>query len=145
MKHNDNAAQIGQLVIHRYMERPLIAGIPAGFPSPAEDYMDVKLDLNDYCIRNPAATFFAYVQGDSMEDAGFFDGDLMVIDRSITAKTNDIVVAIIDGDFTVKRLAYDEQQWPVLLPENKRYQPIRIDESMDFRVWGVVKGVVHLV
>jgi DNA polymerase V len=145
MTSNENASAVGQLIVHRYLPRPLILGIPAGFPSPAEDYMDKKLDLNDYCIRNRAATFFAFVEGDSMHDAGFFDGDLMIIDRSIDAKADDIIVAVINGDFTVKRLGYDGQQCPILIPENKRYSPIRIDESMDFRVWGVVKGVVHLV
>ncbi len=145
MTNHDTASTMGQLIVHRYLPRPLISGIPAGFPSPAEDYMDKQLDLNDYCIRNRAATFFAFVEGDSMIDAGFFDGDLMIIDRSVDAKTDDIIVAIINGDFTVKRLCYDAQQWPILIPENKHYAPIRIDESMDFRVWGVVKGVIHLV
>lgn len=123
-------------------ERPLpyaYAGVRAGFPSPAQNCMEVSIDLNKELVRHPATTFYARVVGDSMQDAGITDGDLIVIDRSLEPREGDIVVAYIDGEFTLKRITIDAVHhclW--LLPENEKYQPIKVTEDNDFTVWGVV-------
>ncbi len=121
---------------------PLHGSVAAGFPSPAADYMDERLDLNEYCIKNRAATFIVRVSGDSMRDAGIFDTDIAVVDRSLTAKHNDIIIGIIEGDFTIKRLVlHGSDVW--LYPENSHFQPVKITEYSEFRVWGVVTRVIH--
>ena len=117
------------------------AKIPAGFASPATEYLGDTLDLNDYLIANNTATFFAKVEGDSMMGAGIFEGDLIVIDRSATPKHNNIVVAVIDNDFTVKRLWLKDKI--ELRPENPDYQPITLSGEVDMRIWGVVTAVVR--
>lgn len=123
-------------------ERPLPyadAGVRAGFPSPAQNCMEASIDLNKELVRHPATTFYARIIGDSMQDAGITDGDLIVIDRSLEPREGDIVVAYIDGDFTLKRISIDAAHhclW--LLPENEKYQPIKVTEDNDFIVWGVV-------
>ena len=94
------------------LELPLFsAQVPAGFPSPADDHIEGKLDLNDHLVRRPAATFFVRASGESMRGVGIFDGDLLIIDRGITAKSDDIVIAILQGDLTVKRLMMIGGQW----------------------------------
>ena len=115
------------------------AGIRAGFPSPAQNCMEASIDLNKELVRHPATTFYARVVGDSMLDAGITDGDLVVIDRSLEPREGDIVVAYIDGDFTLKRISIDTAHrclW--LMPENDKYQSIKVTEDNDFTVWGVV-------
>lgn len=114
--------------------------VKAGFPSPAEDYMGETLDFNRDLIRNPEATFYALVEGDSMMDVGICKGDIAVIDRSIEPQHGDVVVGAIDREFTVKflDLTHKAEGWIELRPANKEFSPIRIDESSDFRVWGVV-------
>jgi DNA polymerase V len=125
------------------LERPLAAsGVSAGFPSPAEEYEEVSLDLNRALIRHPAATFYARVKGTSMTDAGILDGDLLVIDKSLDQKNGDIAVCFIDGEFTVKRISQIDDAL-YLMPANDRYQPIRISEESDFQVWGIVTFVIH--
>lgn len=119
-----------------------VSGIQAGFPSPAEDYIESELDLNDLLITHPAATFFVRVIGDSMQDAGIHSGDTLVVDRSITPSSGKIVVAIIDGEFTVKRFVIKENG-SYLIPENPRYSAVRIDQNESFQVWGVVTYVIH--
>ena len=116
--------------------------INAGFPSPAEDHMDVALDLNEYLIKHPSATFYIYVKGNSMINAGIYDGDLMIVDRSLEPSSNHIVVAIIDSEFTVKRILKKNNQI-YLMPDNKSYSPIHVDDNMDFQVWGVVTHTIH--
>lgn len=116
--------------------------VPAGFPSPADDYLDSPIDLNQHIVKHPAATFYVRACGDSMVGAGIFNDDLLVIDRSLQASGGQIVLAIVDGDFTVKRLSYRNGR-PILCPENDRYRPIIIQEQMDFEIWGVVTHVVH--
>lgn len=121
---------------------PMCGYVSAGFPSPAADYIDEQLDLNAYCITNRAATFIVRVSGDSMRDAGIFDTDIAVVDRSLTPKNNDIIIGIIEGEFTIKRLIIrGSDMW--LYPENKQFQPIKITEHSEFRVWGVVTRVIH--
>ena len=114
--------------------------IRAGFPSPAEDYMNESLDFNRDLIKHPEATFYGQVEGDSMINAGICDGDIAVIDRSIEAEHGDVVVGYIDKEFTVKYLDLTHKQdgWIELRPANDRLKPIRIDEDSNFRVWGVV-------
>ena len=96
--------------------------INAGFPSPADDHMDVSLDLNEYLIKHPSSTFYIYVQGDSMISDGLLSGDIMIVDRSLQAASNSIVVAVVDGDFTVKRISKKGDDI-YLMPDNKNYKP----------------------
>ena len=116
--------------------------VSAGFPSPATDYMEEELDLNKLLIRNPDATFFVRVSGESMIDAGIFDGDLLIIDRSLVAKSGSIVLAIVEDEFTVKRLQVTHHK-TILMPENKTYQPLDVTNNESFRIWGVVSSSIH--
>ena len=118
----------------------LAPGIRAGFPSPAEDYLRESLDFNRDLIRHPETTFYGRVSGDSMMDAGINDGDIAVIDKSIEASDGDIVVGYVNNEFTIKflDLSHRAEGYIELRPANKNYQPIRIYESDDFEVWGVV-------
>ena len=116
--------------------------VQAGFPSPAEDYLDKTLDLNELLISHPAATFFVRVAGDSMKNAGIFSGDTLVVDRSLQPSDNRIVVAILNGEFTVKRLKIHPDGIS-LLPENPAYPILEVKEGCDFQVWGVVTYVIH--
>ena len=122
------------------LELQFAQAVKAGFPSPAEDYMGESLDFNRDLIRNHEATFYALVEGDSMMDVGICDGDIAVIDRSIEPQHGDVVVGAIDREFTVKflDLTHKDEGWIELRPANKAFKPIRIDETSDFRVWGVV-------
>ncbi|OGU57666.1 MAG: peptidase S24 [Ignavibacteria bacterium GWF2_33_9] len=126
-----------------FVDLPLfLESVSAGFPSPADDYLEGKLDLNDFLISNPAATFLVRVTGDSMIDSGIYSGDLLIVDRSIHPKDSNIVIAVINGELTVKRLRYTKNKL-YLYPENQNYEPIEITQEMNFEVWGVVKTVVH--
>lgn len=118
--------------------------IRAGFPSPADDYLDKKLDLNEHLIKHPASTFFVKVKGDSMIKAGINSGDILVVDRSLEPKDKKIVVAILNGDFTVKRVQKMKNKL-YLVSENDDYQPIEIKDEADFEIWGVVAHVIHSV
>ena len=116
--------------------------VSAGFPSPADDHMDGKLDLNDHLIKHPAATFFVKATGESMIGAGIHDGDILIVDRSVEAKNGKVVIAAIDGQLTVKRLSTRRgKSW--LMPENDKYPPIEIKEGNDVVIWGVVTNVIH--
>lgn len=115
--------------------------VPAGFPSPAEGYME-DLDLNQLLVPRQAATFFVRVKGESMRDANIHSGDVLVVDRSLEPKNRDIVVAILNGEFTVKRILKRDGQL-VLAAENKDFFPIAVGEDEDFQVWGVVTYVIH--
>ena len=124
-----------------------IAKVPAGFPSPAGDYEEDKLDLNKHLIKNPAATFFVRVTGDSMVKAGIHDGDLLVVDRSIQPRDKNVVIAVVDGELTVKRIRIRKNHKLSLKlsleAENDNYQSQEINEEMEFEVWGVVTNVIH--
>ena len=125
------------------LELPLAGtAIAAGFPAPAEEYLDLALDLNKELVKHPAATFCVRVKGDSMVDAGIQDGDLLVIDKALEAKEGCIAVCFIDGEFTVKRLAMREEG-VYLMPANAEFKPIRITEENEFLVWGIVAYVIH--
>ena len=115
------------------------AKVSAGFPSPAADYEDKRLDINEYLIRNPVSTFFFPVQGDSMQGAEIFDGDILVVDRSVKAGHGHIVIAFVDGERLVKRL-YKRAGRVALVAENPAYPRLEIQEGMDLEVWGVVVG-----
>jgi DNA polymerase V len=122
----------------------LSAGISAGFPSPAMDFMDVSIDLNQLMIKHPSATFFGRVQGTSMLDAGISDGDLLVIDRSLSPANNKIAVCFVDGEFTIKRIQKEvDCCW--LMPANEKYKPIKVTNDNDFLVWGIVTHVIKKV
>ncbi len=122
------------------LELPIAEGLKAGFPSPAEEYSHETLDFNRDLIRNPEATFYGKVEGDSMIEAGINDGDIAVIDRSLEARDGDIVVGYINEEFTIKYLdlSHRKDGYIELRPANKDIKPIRIDEDDDFGVWGVV-------
>jgi DNA polymerase V len=116
--------------------------VECGFPSPAEDHMDLSLNLNEYLIKHPAATFFVRAAGQSMRDAGILAGDLLVVDRSLTPKDNSIVIAIVDNELTVKRLKIIQQK-AFLYPANKNYKPIAVSETVGLELWGVVTYAIH--
>lgn len=125
--------------------RPLLGShVPAGFPSPAQDYIEASIDINEFLILHPNSTFFIRVEGFSMINAGIQPDDLLIVDRSIEAAHNKIVIAIVDGELTVKRLHIaDGCYW--LVPENPDFSPIRITDGIDFIIWGVVTYVIHKV
>ena len=119
-------------------------GVSAGFPSPADDYLDTDLNLHKYLVKHPAATFFIIAKGHSMEKAGISDEDLLVVDKSLEPKSNDIVVAAVNGEFTVKRyLISDGKIYLRAESELDDYPDITISESTDFEVWGVVTHTIH--
>ncbi len=122
---------------------PLFAHpVQAGFPSPADDYVADSLDLNEHLIARKEATFMVRVQGDSMVGASINDGDLLIVDRSITPGNGSIVVAAVDGEFTVKRL--EKHRGKIrLLPENPRFEPIEFKDEQELQIWGVVTSVIH--
>lgn len=116
--------------------------VKAGFPSPADDHLERSLDLNELLIKHPVATFFVRVKGESMLGAGIKDGDILIVDRSLKPGDRSVVVAVLNGEFTVKRLRIQEgQTW--LMPENPRFKPISINSDNEFEVWGVVTSTIH--
>lgn len=116
--------------------------LSAGFPSPAEDHLELKLDLNRALVSHPNATFYGRVKGSSMIEAGIEEGDILVIDKSLEPKDNDIAVCFLDGEFTVKRISRKEDGL-YLVPANNEFRPVRICEESDFIVWGIVTYVIH--
>jgi DNA polymerase V len=118
--------------------------ISAGFPSPAEDYIDKRLDLNEYLIKHPSATFFVRVEGDSMINAGIHHGDILIVDRALEPAHKKIIVAVINGELTVKRM-HKIKDTLYLLPENDNFETITVRDEMDFQVWGVVAHVIHSI
>ncbi len=118
-----------------------VSNVKAGFPSPAEDYIEKQLDLNELLIKHPAATFFVKVEGDSMINAGIMPGSILVIDRAVPPANNKIVLAVINGEFTVKRFKRNGNII-ILEPENPKYQEFPITPETDFQVWGVVIHVI---
>lgn len=112
-------------------------GIRAGFPSPAQDFMDLSIDLNKELVRHPSSTFYGRVRGDSMHDTGVTDGDILVIDKSLEPHDGDMAVCFVDGDFTIKYIQIEKDiVW--LVPANKKYEPIKITGDNDFLIWGIV-------
>ena len=116
-------------------------GISAGFPSPADDFLDLSIDLNKELIKHPYATFYGRVSGDSMIGAGLDDGDLLVIDKSLEPRDGKIAVCFVDGEFTVKRIKIEADAiW--LMPENNKYKPLKVTEDNEFVIWGMVTSVI---
>lgn len=125
-------------------EQPYTGEIRAGFPSPAQDYLHESIDLNRELVSHPETTFYARVAGNSMEQAGIHDGDLVVIDKSLDARNGDYVAAYIDGEFTLKEFRLDpDGQCAWLIPANPAYRPIRVSEENRFAIWGVVTCTIH--
>lgn len=116
-------------------------GVSAGFPSPADDFKELRISIDKEVVKNETATFYARVSGESMQGAGLDDGDLLVIDRSLEPEDNKIAICFIDGEFTVKRLKV-EKDCVYLMPENPKYQPIKVTEDNELIIWGVVTYVV---
>ena len=126
-------------------ELPLfLAKISAGFPSPADDYIDTKLDLNEYLIKHPAATFFVRVEGESMINAGIHSGDILIVDRAVEPSDNKIVIAALDGELTVKRIRKKKGKL-YLIAENPGFVEVEVTQERNFEVWGVVMYVIHPV
>ena len=121
---------------------PIVSeNISAGFPSPAMDFIDLTIDLNKHVIKNRDATFFGRVKGKSMKDIGIYDGDLLVIDKSIKPANDHIAVCYLDGEFTIKRIVIENSKcW--LVPSNTDYQALEVQEHNDFQVWGIVTYVI---
>ncbi|GAB4184915.1 MAG: hypothetical protein Tsb0015_01420 [Simkaniaceae bacterium] len=118
------------------------AAIKAGFPSPADDHIENALDLNALLIKHPAATFFVRAEGQSMENALIQNGDILVVDRAVPPSHGKIVIAILNGEFTVKRIAVKGKQ-VTLMSENDEFSPIVVEENTDFQIWGVVTYIIH--
>lgn len=124
------------------LEIPVVStAISAGFPSPALDFIDLSIDMNKHLIKRPSSTFYGRVKGESMKDVGITDGDLLVIDKSITPKNDQIAVCYVDGEFTIKKIKF-EQDICWLIPANDAYQPIRVTSQNDFLIWGIVTHVI---
>ncbi len=124
------------------LELPYIdAGLRAGFPSPADDFIEISIDINKEYIKNKDTTFFAKVKGNSMINAGIFDGDLLIIDKSLEPQNNKIAVCQIDGEFTVKRIKIEKDLiW--LIAENEDFKPIRVTPDNEFLIWGIVTASI---
>ena len=139
-----NVVVLGQATpAARPIRRPLfLSRIPAGFPSPADEYIETKLSLDEHLIQHEAATFFLRVKGDSMINAGIHDGDLLIVDRALTPQDGNIVIAVLDGELTLKRLLLRDPEI-ILMPENPKYPPITLNAERDLTLWGVVTNVVH--
>ncbi|HPF48529.1 MAG TPA: translesion error-prone DNA polymerase V autoproteolytic subunit [Caldisericia bacterium] len=142
-KISDWIKRISTVEARYNVKLPLIESkLKAGFPSPADDFSEHSIDLNELLIRHPKQTYLIQTSGDSMIGIGIFEDDILVVDTSLTAINGDIVVASVGGEFTLKRLKLVEGQ-PYLMPENPRYAPIEITEEMDLSIWGVVTNVIH--
>ncbi|TKS55568.1 LexA family protein [Mesohalobacter halotolerans] len=142
MQDRLSAIQLYQPDYNHLVNLPLAdQGISAGFPSPADDFLDLSIDLNKELIKHPYATFYGRVRGDSMTGAGLDDGDLLIIDKSLQPQDGKIAVCFIDGEFTVKRIKLETNSlW--LMPENKKYKPLKVTEDNEFIIWGVVTCVI---
>ena len=122
---------------------PLLTdSVSAGFPSPADDYTEENIDLNEYLISNPFSTFFLRIKGDSMINAGIKDKDLIIVDKSLTARPGNIIIAMIDGEFTIKRLSIKNDEL-YLKAENNNYPDFRFKNHIDVQIWGVVIYSIH--
>jgi DNA polymerase V len=127
------------------IERPIVnEDIAAGFPSPAEDFKEIRISLDKELIKNEDATFYARVRGNSMNDANIEDGDLLVIDKSIEARDGKVAVCMVDGEFTIKRLKV-KKDCVYLMPENKKYKPIKVTKGNELIIWGIVTYVIKEV
>ncbi|WP_022836886.1 LexA family protein [Salisaeta longa] len=138
------ASSPGPLRLHGLAHPLFLSTVPAGFPNPADDYVETALDLNEYLTGGRPSVFYVRVRGDSMTGAGIHDGDLLVVDRAPRPRAGDVVIAALDGDLTVKRYEVRRGQ-PYLVPESPHHAPIRIADGQDLMVWGVVQHAIHAV
>lgn len=138
-------AHVLKLVQHKFYKIPLyLCAVAAGFPSPAESSIEGEFDLNELLIKHPAATFFVRASGSSMINAGIYDNDILVVDKSIPPASGKVVVVAVNGELTVKRLLKEGKKL-FLLAENEEYPPIEIQEGSEVHIWGVVTNVIHAV
>lgn len=142
--HSSDKIKIYSTITDSCLELPLAPGLKAGFPSPANDFLDPGIDLNRELISHPSATFYGKVSGDSMSELGISDGDILVIDRSLEAEDGKIAVCFIDGEFTLKQLRI-EKDHILLIPANEQYKPIKVTSDNNFLVWGIVSYVIKKV
>ena len=143
MKNETAVVEVAKVAKSRTQKAPLFASEPAaGFPAPADDLVEKALDINDLVVENPASTFFVRVRGDSMEGAGIFSGDVLVVDRSVEPRDGKIVVAAVYGEMVVKRLKKIGEKH-MLFSENDSYEPIEVNENDDCFIWGTVVGSVR--
>jgi DNA polymerase V len=137
--------EVNQPLLATEVALPLyMVAVSAGLPSVADDYIEAQIDLNQHLIRNPMATFLVRATGESMIGAGIHSGDVLVVDRSLEPAQNKIVIAVLNGELTVKRIRYKSKR-VYLMPENPDYPVIAVNEGMDLMVWGVVTNVIHPV
>lgn len=127
-----------------WQSRVAFSAVSAGFPSPADDYLEQTLNLQDLLVKNPIATYFVRIKGSSMIGAGIHDGDIVIVDRSLEPAHGKIAIVSIDSEFTVKRLAKRNGRLFVV-PENENFAPLEITEETDFEVWGIVTSIIHRV
>ena len=132
-----------RIISHSYLIPYLSSAVHAGFPSPADDFLEGHLDLNEYLIHHPTATYYVRVKGESMINAGIHDGDLLIVDRSLEPRDNKVVIAIVDGQLTVKRLKKLKNQQFVLIAENPDFPAIAVNEENNVSIWGIVTNVIH--
>jgi DNA polymerase V len=137
--------EVNQPLLTTEVALPLyMVAVSAGLPSVADDYVEAQIDLNQHLIRNPTATFLVRATGESMIGAGIHSGDVLVVDRSLVPSQNKIVIAVLNGELTVKRIRYESKR-VYLMPENPNYPVIAVNEGMELTVWGVVTNVIHPV
>jgi DNA polymerase V len=143
--HTGNILDIYSADTETELKLPFVEdGISAGFPSPALDFVDISIDLNKHLIKNPSATFYGRVKGDSLKNAGIHNNDLLIIDRSLEPTNGKIAVCYIDGEFTAKRITITESViW--LIAENENYKPIKVTKENNFLIWGIVTHVIKTV
>lgn len=118
--------------------------VKAGFPSPAQDHTELKLDLNQELVKNPSSTFFARVSGTSMVEAGIDDGDILIIDKSLSPEEGSLAVCYLDGEFTIKRIAI-KTNYILLMPANQDFKPIKVTADNEFLIWGIVRYIIKKV
>ena len=140
--HSGSSIDFYSIAIDTALQLPLVdGGIRAGFPSPAQDFIDLAIDLNKELIHNPSSTFYGRVNGESMKDLGINDGDLLIIDKSLEPKSGKIAVCCLDGEFTLKKIKFDKKNcW--LIPANDKYETIKVSSENNFIVWGIVIHVI---
>lgn len=142
-EYNEASNEADNWAAQNNVEVLYFGDIQCGFPSPAADYIEKGLNLHDFVVKKPAATFFMRAKGDSMINAGIYPNDLLVIDKSINAKSGHIIVASLNGELTLKRLSYHLGH-PVLIAENAKYKSFKITQDMDFQVFGVLTCNLHM-
>jgi len=134
---------VSEIVNKGLHEIPLYTNsVSAGFPSPADDYLEDKVDLNQYLVKHPASTFLVRASGESMINAGIFPKDILIVDRSLKAENGKVVIAVVDGELTVKRYVKNGKNI-LLKPENDAFDPIAINDESEAYIWGVVTNVIH--